>query len=278
MTSKDSPRSVTRARRLALLATLPLALSACATSAGTVGDSQPTTSPAAAVLAQPSPSTSYDPGTEPIVQVVERITPAVVTVTSRNRSVGVPFGFDSSGEAVGTGFIVRSDGVILTNEHVVDGAEEVSITLADGRTLEARVVASDADHDLAVIKVGTENLPTVTLADSTTVAVGQRVIAVGYALSLEGGPTVTSGIISSLERTIRVQDSSGVSPGVRTYSDVLQTDAALNEGNSGGPLVTLDGEVIGVNAAGSALAENIGFAIAIDAAKPLIEEAIGSTV
>lgn len=109
-------------------------------------------------------------------------------------------------------------------------------------------------------------------------AVGQRVIAVGYALSLEGGPTVTSGIISSLERTIRVQDSSGVSPGVRTYSDVLQTDAALNEGNSGGPLVTLDGEVIGVNAAGSALAENIGFAIAIDAAKPLIEEAIGSTV
>jgi serine protease Do len=100
------------------------------------------------------------------------------------------------------------------------------------------------------------------------VAVGQRVIAVGYALSLEGGPTVTSGIISSLERTIRVQDSSGVSPGVRTYSDVLQTDAALNEGNSGGPLVTLD----------VALAENIGFAIAIDAAKPLIEEAIGSTV
>lgn len=278
MTSKDSPRSVTRARRLRLLATLPLALSACATSAGTVGDSQPTTSPAAAVLAQPSPSTSYDSGTEPIVQVVERITPAVVTVTSRNPSVGVPFGFDSSAEAVGTGFIVRSDGVILTNEHVVDGAEEVSITLADGRTLEARVVASDADHDLSIIKVSAENLPTVTLADSTTVAVGQRVIAVGYALSLEGGPTVTSGIISSLERTIRVQDSSGVSPGVRTYSDVLQTDAALNEGNSGGPLVTLDGEVIGVNAAGSALAENIGFAIAIDAAKPLIEEAIGSTV
>lgn len=278
MMSKDGTRSATRARRLALLATLPLALSACATSAGTVGDSQPTTSPAAAVLAQPSPSSSYDPGTEPIVQVVERITPAVVTVTSRNRSVGAPFGFDSIGQAVGTGFIVRSDGVILTNEHVVDGAVDVSVTLADGRSLEARVLASDEDHDLAVLKVTTRNLPTVALADSTTVAVGQRVIAVGYALSLEGGPTVTSGIISSLERTIRVQDSRGGSLGVRTYSDVLQTDAALNEGNSGGPLVTLEGEVIGVNAAGSAQAENIGFAIAIDAAKPLIEDAIGSTV
>lgn len=278
MRSKDSPRSSTRASRLALLATLPLALSACAMSAGTVGDSQPTTSPAAAVLAQPTPSSSYDPGTEPIVQVVERITPAVVTVTSRNRSVGVPFGFDSIGQATGTGFIVRSDGVILTNEHVVDDAVDVSVTLASGRSLEAQVLATDTDHDLAVLKVSTGNLPTVTLADSTTVAVGQRVIAVGYALSLEGGPTVTSGIISSLERTIQVQDSRGGSPGLRTYSDVLQTDAALNEGNSGGPLVTLEGEVIGVNAAGSAQAENIGFAIAIDAAKPLIQEAIGSTV
>ena len=276
MTSKDSLRSVNRARRLGLLATLPLALSACATSAGTVGDSQPTTSPAAAVLARSSPSTSYDPGTDPIVQVVERITPAVVTVISRTRSASVPFGFNAIGRAVGTGFIVRPDGMILTNEHVVNGAMEVTVTLADGRSLAAQVLASDEDHDLAVLKVQGRDLPTVTMADSTTVAVGQRVIAVGYALSLEGGPTVTSGIISSLERTIQVEDSRGGFPSARTYSDVLQTDAALNEGNSGGPLVTLDGEVIGVNAAGSVQAENIGFAIAIDAAKPLIEDAMAS--
>jgi serine protease Do len=272
MASKDSPRPT---RRLAVLATLPFVLSACATSAGTV-DSQPTTSPAAAVLAQPSPSTSYDPGTEPIVQVVERITPAVVTVISRTRSASIPFGFNATGRAVGTGFIVRPDGMILTNEHVVNGAVEVTVTLADGRSLPAQVLASDEGHDLAVLKVEGRDLPTVSLGDSTTVAVGQRVIAVGYALSLEGGPTVTSGIISSLERSIQVQDSRGGFPSARTYSDVLQTDAALNEGNSGGPLVTLDGEVIGVNAAGSAQAENIGFAIAIVAAEPLIEEAIAS--
>jgi serine protease Do len=278
MTSEDSPRSVTRASRFALLATLPLALSACATSAGTVGDAPTTTSPAAAVLAQPSPSSSYDPGTEPIVQVVERITPAVVTVTSRTRSASVPFGFNATGRAVGTGFIVRPDGMVLTNEHVVDGAVEVTVTLADGRNLAAQVLATDEDHDLAVLKVEVRDLPTVSLGDSTTVAVGERVVAVGYALSLSGGPTVTSGIISSLERNIQVEDSRGGFPSARTYSDVLQTDAALNEGNSGGPLVTLDGEVIGVNAAGSAQAENIGFAIAIDAAKPLIEEAIRSAV
>jgi S1-C subfamily serine protease len=93
-------------------------------------------------------------------------------------------------------------------------------------------------------------------------------VAVGYALDLTGGPSVTSGIISSVQRTVQAQDASGA---VRTYRDVLQTDAALNPGNSGGPLVTLDGKVVGVNVAGSTQAENIGFAVAIDAAKPLLD-------
>jgi S1-C subfamily serine protease len=165
--------------------------------------------------------------------------------------------------------------LILTNDHVVDGASDLTVTLPDGRSVEARVLATDPEHDLAVLRVDASNLATVKLGDSSEVAVGERVVAIGYALSLSGGPTVTSGIISSLERTIQVRDPGGdFGSGVRTYEDVLQTDAALNAGNSGGPLVTLDGEVVGVNAAGSAQAENIGFAIAIDAAKPLIERAI----
>jgi serine protease Do len=276
MTSKDGLRPVVSARRFAVLAIVPLALSACATSTGTRDVPQSTNSPAAAVLATPSPEASYDPNADPLVQVVERITPAVVTVTSQTGSVGDPFGISGPGRSVGTGFIVRSDGVVLTNDHVADGALEVSVTLADGRNLAARVVATDEDHDLAVLKTDAQDLPAVALGDSTTVAVGERVVAIGYALSLSGGPTVTSGIISSLERTIRVQDSRGGFPSVRTYSDVLQTDAALNAGNSGGPLVTLDGTVIGVNAAGTIQAENIGFAIGINVAKPLIEDAVGA--
>jgi serine protease Do len=276
MIGKDGLRPAASARRIAVLALMPLVLSACATSTGAGNVPQSTRSPAAALLATPSPESSYDPNADPLVRVVEQITPAVVTVAAQIGSVTDPFGIGGPGRSVGTGFIVRSDGVVLTNEHVVDGAEEVSVTLADGRNVAARVVATDEEHDLAVLKADAQDLPTVTLGDSISVAVGERVVAIGYALSLSGGPTVTSGIISSLARTIEVQDSRGGFPSVRRYSDVLQTDAALNSGNSGGPLVKLDGTVIGVNAAGTTQAENIGFAIAINAAKPLIEESLGA--
>lgn len=262
-------------RRVALVAALAVALSACAAPATREGVSPFSPSSVATDIVQPSPDSSYDPNTDPVVQLVRRVTPAVVTVASRTQSLGM-FG-EASRRGVGTGFVVGSDGVILTNDHVVDGATDLTVTLPDGRSLDARVVATDPEHDLAVLRIDASNLTSVTLGESSNVAVGERVVAIGYALSLTGGPTVTSGIISSLERTIQVQDpGADFRPSVRTYEDVLQTDAALNAGNSGGPLVTLDGEVIGVNAAGSAQAENIGFAIAIDAAKPLIEQAIVS--
>jgi len=207
--------------------------------------------------------------------VVRQVTPAVVTVTAESRSPG--FFDEETQRGVGSGFVVRTDGLVLTNNHVVDDAADITVTLPDGRNLDARVVATDPAHDLAVLRVDTANLATVSLGDSSNVAVGERVVAIGYALSLTGGPTVTSGIISSLERTIQVRDpGAGFQSSLRTYEDVLQTDAALNAGNSGGPLVALDGEVVGVNTAGSVQAENIGFAIAIDAAKPLIEQAIAS--
>lgn len=277
MTGKDRLGSGLRARTLALLAATAIALSACTTAANTAAStpSQTSSSPAAAVLAQSSPQTAYDPSSEPIVQVVRRVTPAVMTVTSRTQSAGSVFTGSSTSEAVGTGFVVRSDGVILTNYHVVEDALGTTVTLPDGRTLAAHVLATDKEHDLAVLKIDARNLSTVTLGDSSKVVVGERVVAIGYALDLAGGPTVTSGIISSLQRTIEVQDSTGgPQTSTRTYHDVIQTDAALNSGNSGGPLVTLDGDVIGINAAGSSQAENVGFAVAIDAAKSLIQKVL----
>jgi serine protease Do len=172
---------------------------------------------------------------------------------------------------------VDGDRFVVTNEHVVEGAQSVTVTLPqpDGRTLDATVVATDTEHDLAVLRVDSTGLPTVTLGDSADLQLGQRVVAIGYALGLEGGPTVTSGIVSSLDRTIEVQDPNAPS-GTRTYADVLQTDAAINPGNSGGPLIDLEGHVVGIDSAGSSSAENIGFAIAIDAAKPLIQQALGT--
>jgi S1-C subfamily serine protease len=177
---------------------------------------------------------------------------------------------------VGTGFVVRSDGVILTNDHVVEGATAITVTLRFGkRHLAATVVAEDATHDLAVLKVAATGLPTVALGTSSGVELGQRVVAIGYALALQGGPTVTSGIVSSLHRTIQVQDPNARSlGGVRTYRNVFQTDAAINPGNSGGPLLNLQGQVVAIDSAGSQSAQNIGFAIPIDAAKPLLSQAI----
>ena len=184
-----------------------------------------------------------------------------------------PFGGAQEGKGVGTGFVIRSDGIIVTNFHVVEGAVNIKVTLPapNQKTYSARVVGGDSDHDLAILKVGGTNLPTLALGKSKRLQLGQRVIAIGYALALEGGPTVTSGIISALARTIQVQDPNGPT---RTYSDVLQTDAAINPGNSGGPLVDLAGNVIGINTAGAGSAENIGFSIAIDAAKPIIDQAV----
>jgi S1-C subfamily serine protease len=125
--------------------------------------------------------------------------------------------------------------------------------------------------------VNATGLPTVPLGDSAKVALGERVVAVGYALALPGGPTVTSGIISALQRTVQAQDPNGGAGGqpiTRTYQDVMQTDAAINPGNSGGPLLDLAGNVIGINTAGNESAQNIGFAIAINAARPIIEQAV----
>jgi serine protease Do len=224
-----------------------------------------------------SPLPPVSPGADPVVAVAARVLPAVVNVTT-NIYEPTPTGLPQQAKGVGTGFVVRPDGVVVTNCHVVQGASRITVsTSAEEPTrYAARVIGGDCEHDLAVLKVNANGMATVPLGDSGALKLGQSVVAFGYALALEGGPSVTAGIVSSLDRTIEVPDPQCTvcTNGVRTYSGVLQTDAAINHGNSGGPLVNIRGQVVGINSAGSDSAQNIGFAIPIDAAKDTIEHAI----
>jgi S1-C subfamily serine protease len=214
-------------------------------------------------------------GRDQIVAVVQRVLPAVVNVTTDQYQPGA-----GDGQGVGTGFVVRSDGVIVTNCHVVEGASKITVFSSDDKPKEyaGRVIGGDCEHDLAIVKIDATGLPTVALGSSADLQLGQRVVALGYALALDGGPTVTTGIVSSLGRTIRANDPNcdtetcGANQ-TRVYAGVIQTDAAINPGNSGGPLVNLRGQVVGINSAGSQNAENIGFSIPIDAAKDTIAHA-----
>lgn len=173
-----------------------------------------------------------------------------------------------NGGSAGTGFVYSSDGVIVTNNHVVDNASSgIQITFNSGRSLPATLLGRDPLNDLAVLKVDAKDLPVATIGSSEKMKVGDDVIAIGNALALEGGLSVTRGIVSGLNRTIDTE--------VQTeLQGVIQTDAAINRGNSGGPLVNSQGQVIGINTAiaDPTYAQNIGFAIAIDRAKPIIED------
>jgi len=205
--------------------------------------------------------------------LVQRAEKAVVEITSQVQRA--TFFGTQTGQAVGTGFVVASDGLILTNYHVVEGAQSITVTLGNGSKYQARVVKFDAAGDLAVLKIDATGLSTLPLGNSSQTLAGQSVVAIGYALALEGSPTVTTGIVSSTGRTIQVQDDSAPGgPVVRTHRNALQISAAINSGNSGGPLLDMQGRVIGINAAGAQGANNIGFAIPIDQAKALIASAL----
>jgi serine protease Do len=231
------------------------------------------------VPARSSPITvdaeAADPSLDPIVRVVEAVRPAVVNVTT-NLFQPDPLGGES-GRGVGTGFVIRSDGIVVTNFHVVERAQRITVITPppDATRYTARVIGGDQNADLAVLKIEAKGLHTVPLGNSGRLELGERVVALGYALALPGGPTVTSGIISALGRTIQAQDPNcdTCKDGVRTYTGVVQTDAAINPGNSGGPLVNLAGQVVGINTAGANQAENIGFAFATNEARPIIDEA-----
>jgi serine protease Do len=177
--------------------------------------------------------------------------------------------------SMGSGFVISANGYVLTNEHVVHGAEKITVILSDGRRFEGKLVGAHPQYDLAIVKIDGKNLPVAPLGSSRGLLVGEWAIAIGNPFGFllnDTQPTVTAGVISARNRDIKSQ-----SPGGGIYKNMIQTDAAINPGNSGGPLVNAQGEVIGVNTfifTKSGGSEGIGFAIPIDAAKKVVEELI----
>jgi S1-C subfamily serine protease len=222
-----------------------------------------TSTPAALAASQTSPQAS-----DPVVAVAANVGPAVVTISSTTASGIGMFGAPTG--AIGSGFIYDAGGLILTNAHVVENATHLTVTLPDGREFPGRVLDSDANHDLAVVKVDATGLPTVPIGSSQDLKVGQLVVAIGSPLGAFTD-SVTSGIVSALGRTVTVRDSLTGRP--KTIEGLLQTDAAINEGNSGGPLLDANGRVIGINTASVSNAEGLGFAIPIDTAASIIATA-----
>ena len=200
-----------------------------------------------------------------IADLVERVETKVASISVESVNRGMFYDFTDEG--AGTGVIVRADGYIVTNYHVIQDVVGVKAHLPGGESYDAEIVGWDAITDLAVIKIeADEDLPVASWADSDGVRVGDWVVAVGNAMALKGGPTVTLGIVSALGRTVKTDRD--------PLYDMIQTDAAINDGNSGGPLLNLEGEVVGINAAMLRQARGIGFAISSETAKPIIESLI----
>ena len=207
----------------------------------------------------------------PVVQIVERVSPAVVNIAAESivREVDPFFGRffggrDRRSQSLGSGLIVDPKGIVVTNAHVIEGASRILVNTLDGRELEAEVLGSDRDADLAVLKVKATGLPAVPLGKSTDLLMGETVVAVGNPFGL--GHTVTTGVLSARGRAVPNES------GEAAYTDFLQTDASINPGNSGGPLVNLAGQVIGVNTAIVRGASGIGFAIPADRAQRVVED------
>ncbi len=211
-------------------------------------------------------ATTEEPA-RPATQLVQPGDIRSILSAARPAVVRIDVGNNGQTQATGTGFIVDSSGVIVTNNHVVEGFNTVTVHTAAGDEMQGKVIGADATLDLAVVKVDKTGLPTLQLGDSDTLQVGDGVVAIGNALGLsEGsGATVTTGIISGLDRVVEV--------GNETLFNAIQTDAAINPGNSGGPLVDMNGRVIGINTAIASpdTSNNVGFAISISSAKPVID-------
>ena len=211
-----------------------------------------------------APSTNDAEPAMNVAEVLKIIEPSVVTI------IAITEGGTNPGRATGTGVVITSDGDILTNDHVVDGANKVSVLfVGDTEPTLATVLAVDVGNDLALIHVDKTGLTPAVFADPSSIDIGDEVVAVGFALDLDGGPTVTSGIVSALNRTIVSGDGA--------LDGLIQTDTAISSGNSGGPLVNTRGQVIGINTAvfqssSEVAANNVGFSISVAEALPVIEE------
>jgi putative serine protease PepD len=245
---KRSPKG---SRYIAVLLVLAMAFGA-GVIGGIVGSGASDSVSGNGSLVTAKPVDPKDVGDTNIARAAAVIAPSVVTIDSAG----------NSGGSVGTGIIVSSDGEVLTNYHVIEGATEVRVRLRGAtNALKATVLSSDPGNDLALLKLsGVKDLTAAVFADPESLAVGDPVVAVGYALALDGGPSVTAGIISAINRSFQIGDI--------WLNALIQTDAAISSGNSGGPLINLKGEVVGVNTAVatggmSSAANNVGFAIGV---------------
>ena len=257
---------------MALVASLTLGGCALVTNTGTTPTATPVDVPT------PTP-TSVIPSNDgvssqvvfpSIAELVDRMAPTVVSIVVESQQTDGFFGTRRV-TGSGSGVIFREDGYILTNNHVVEGATKISVSLFDGRETIAKLVGTDPRTDLAVIKIDLENLSAAPLGDASSMRVGDWVIAIGNALALRGDPTVTVGVVSAIGRSIPLGNSTNL-------SGLIQTDAAINPGNSGGPLINLRGEVIGLNTAilRGQDAQGIGFAVSTETAIPVAEQLIAN--
>lgn len=269
--------------RLLTVTGLVLVAMACEGASPSISDAQSSVQGTQLLPApDPAPDAINSSRRTAITEAVARVSPAVVTVqTERVERTAVSpfdafFGVRSGSQVVpglGSGFIVRSDGVIVTNAHVVAGASSVRVAMRDGTIYPARVIGEDELNDLAVIKIDAENLPTAPLGTSRGMLIGEWVIAIGnpYGFLLGNSePSVTAGVVSGVGRNL-----TGRSDGPGVYVDMIQTDASINPGNSGGPLVNASGQVVGVNSSiytPSGGSIGLGFAIPIDRARRVAED------
>ncbi|MEP7201023.1 MAG: trypsin-like peptidase domain-containing protein [Ilumatobacteraceae bacterium] len=252
------PRTPSKRRHLALAA-LVVATIGAGTAGGAIAGRNAQPSAATATAAGGFNTTS---ATTPSVAVKDDVSSLISSTLPGVVSISVEL---NGVKGAGTGFVISSDGEIATNAHVVADATNIEVKFYDGSTAAAKVLGVDRTDDLAVVKVDKAGLTALPLGKSADLRIGEPVVAIGNALDLTGGPTATEGIVSALDRTIDTADGEHL-------AHLVQTDAAINPGNSGGPLLTLDGTVVGINSAGSQAAQNIGFAIAIDTAQPIIEQ------
>jgi len=198
-----------------------------------------------------------------ITEAVERLTESVVSIDSVRVTRDFRYGLIPI-EGKGSGLIIDRNGYVITNNHVIDGATRVQVHLKDGRTFLGEVVGSDASTDVAVIKVDADNLPAASLGDSEKLKVGQIALAIGNTLGLQGGPTVSMGVVSALGRPLPGTDF--------IFEGLIQTDTAINPGNSGGPLADIGGNMIGMNTAMIPFAQGVGFAIPVNTIKWVVQQ------
>jgi S1-C subfamily serine protease len=252
--------------------TIPAAADAPTTSAAST---EPASNDAAdATVREPSDDPPVMLQLPNIADVVERVRPAVVSIVARVITRD-RFGRQQTGFGSGTGVIFDESGLVLTNNHVIEGGVEITVTLDDGTQIIAEVIGADRLSDLAVLQLPGDGYPSLPLQQGRRLRAGNWVIAIGNALALPGGPTVTVGVVSALGRSIQS------SPGITLY-DLIQTDTSINPGNSGGPLIDLGGNLVGINTAvlrgtgqGGAIAvEGIGFAIDTDTAQQVSQQLV----